>query len=109
VVTLGNEPAGEQQELGDGLRMIGFPVFVDIYGANQGIATSIASDVKTLFEDRYMQVTDYGLTPPVASEEYLEFDSDDVSVTRPPGTGSTDFRRYWRVVGTTARVYYIPD
>lgn len=109
VVTLGDEPHAIDQELGDGLRLIAFPVFVDIYGANQGIATSIASDVKTLFEDRYMQVIDFGLTPPADSAEYLEFDKDDVSVDRPPGTGATDFRRYWRVVRTDARIYYIQD
>jgi hypothetical protein len=77
--------------------------------ANQGIATSIASDVKTLFEDRYMQVKDFTADPPTDSQEYLEFDKDDVSITRPPGTGATDFRRYWRVVNTTARIYYVPD
>lgn len=108
-ITLGDEPAARDWELGGGLRALPFPVHVDVYGANQGIATSIASDVKTLFEDRYMQVKDFTADPPVDSQEYLEFDKDDVSITRPPGTGATDFRRYWRVVNTTARIYYVPD
>jgi hypothetical protein len=82
---------------------------VDIFGANQGIATSIASNVKTLFENRYMYVTDFTADPPVPSQEYLEFDSDDVSISRPPVQGASDFRRYWRIVNAVAQVYYIPD
>jgi hypothetical protein len=109
VITVGDEPAARSQELGDGLRMIAFPVYVDIFGANQGIATSIASDVKTLFENRYMYVTDFTADPPVPSQEYLEFDSDDVSISRPPVQGASDFRRYWRIVNAVAQVYYIPD
>jgi hypothetical protein len=109
VISLGDEPPAESQELGDGIRMIAYPVEIDIYGANQGIATSIASDIKTLFENRYMYVTDFTADPPVASQEYLEFDHEDVSISRPAQQGASDFRRYWRVVSTIAQVYYLPD
>ena len=108
-ITLGDEPAAVDLEMGDGLREIAYPVFVDVYGANASIATSIASDVKTLLEDTYLQVKDFTASiPGVPSNEQIELDKDDVSVERPPAaSGLNDFKRYWRVVKTTARVHYI--
>lgn len=107
-ITLGDEPPAEDEELGDGIRSISFPVFVDIYGANQAIALSIASDVKTLFEDVAMPVTDFSTVVPGPSEEYLQFDKDDVEVERPTAAlGATDFKRYWRVVKALAVVHYV--
>lgn len=110
-VTLGDEPSAEDLELGDGLREISFPVYVDVYGANQSIAASIASDVKTLLEDCYLQVLDFTASAAgTPTQERIELDKDDVTVEKPPvGQGTSDFRRYWRVVRTTARVQYIQD
>lgn len=108
-ITLGDEPASQDQELGDGLRAIEFPVFVDVYGANQSIAASIASDIKDLLEDVYMQVRDFTTDPAgVETSEYLELDKDDLSIEKPAAAaGVSDFRRYWRVVKTIARVHYV--
>lgn len=110
-ITLGDEPSAVDQELGDGLREIAFPVYVDIYGANQSIAASIASDVKHLLEDCYLQVRDYTASAAGAeTTERIELDKDDVTVEKPPvGQGTSDFRRFWRVVRTQARVQYIQD
>lgn len=110
-ITLGDEPSALDLEMGDGLREIAFPVFVDIYGANQSIAASIASDVKHLLEDRYLQVLDYTTSSAgVATAERIELDKDDVSVEKPQAAQNvSDFRRFWRVVKTTARVQYIED
>ncbi len=110
-ITMGDEPAAEDLEMGDGLREIAFPVFVDVYGANQSIAASIASDVKHALEDVYLTVLDYvASTSGEPTDERIEFNKDDVSVEKPDATtGMQDFRRFWRVVKTTARVHYIED
>lgn len=110
-ITLGDEPSAEDEELGDGLRVIKFPLFVDIYGADQSIAASIASDVKRLLEDLYLPVRDYTTVPGGAvSSEYLELDKDDVVIEKPQATlGLADFKRYWRVVKTMAQVHYVQD
>lgn len=108
-ITLGDEPSASDEELGDGLRSLRYPVFVDVYGDNQAIALSVASDAKTLFEDRYMPVTDFtGGDPGVASPEYLEFDKDDALLLRPATSlVATDFRRHWRIVKAMATVHYV--
>jgi len=109
-ITLGEEPAALDEELGDGLRSIEFPVYVDVYGANQSIAASIASDVKHLLEDKYMPVLDFTASAAgTPTHERIELDKDDVKVEKPPTVAAQDFRRYWRVVTTTARVFYIED
>lgn len=110
-ITLGDEGAAEDEELGDGLRELAYPLFVDVYGANQSIAASIASDIKTLLEDHYMPVLDFTANEVgVPTTERIELDKDDVTVERPGAAiGAVDFRRFWRVVKTTVRVHYIED
>lgn len=110
-ITLGDEPAADDEELGDGLRVIRFPVFVDVYGENQSIASSIASDVKRLLEDAYMPVLDFtSQVNGVATTEYLELDKDDLLVERPDAAaGLADFRRHWLVVKAMAQVHYVQD
>lgn len=108
-ITLGDEGAAEDEELGGGLRELAYPLFVDVYGANQSIAASIASDVKDILEDRYFPVLDFTTDPVgVPTSEYIELDKDDLTVERPGAAASaTDFRRYWRVVKSTVRVHYV--
>jgi hypothetical protein len=110
-ITLGDEGAAEDEEMGDGLRELVYPLFVDCYGASQSIAVSIASDIKTLLEDRYMVVRNFTTNPlGVATTEQIELDKDDVSVERPSASlGASDLRRYWRVVKTSVRVHYVQD
>lgn len=108
-ITLGDEPAADDEEMGDGSRVIAYPLFVDVYGENQSIAVSIASDVKHLLEDLYLPVLDYTTsTSGTSTEEYLELDKDDLLVQTPPAAATmADFRRYWRVVKTIAQVHYV--
>lgn len=117
-VTLGDEPASDDQELGGGLQQLAIPVFVDVYGANQSIAQSIASDVKDLFEDVYMQVKDFSATSldednnpvsdPQDTNDQLELDKDDLMVEKPQiALAAVDVRRHWRVVKTFARINYV--
>lgn len=106
-VTLGDEPPAEDLELGGGLIEVAFPVYVDVYGANQSIAVSIASDVKAILEDRFLTVCDYTARPPAPTDEVIALDKEDIDVSRPQAAlGSQDFKRYWRVVKASARVHY---
>lgn len=108
-ITLGDEGPALDEELGDGLRQLEYPLFVDVYGANQSIAASIASDVKDILEDRYFAVRDFTASPVgVPTSEQIELDKDDLTVERPGASmGAADFRRYWRVVKSTVRVHYV--
>lgn len=106
-VSLGDEPHGADQEMGDGLKAVDFPLFVDIFGVDQSISQAIASDVKDLLEDHYQQVMDHADDPPTSTNEQIECDKDDVMVVQPQAAlEATDIRKQWRVVKTIARVYY---
>lgn len=108
VVTLGDEPAAEDLEMGSTFREVAIPLFVDVYGANQSIAVSIASDIKDICEDAYLVVRDHTQVPPAPTNEVIELDKDDVGVSRPSASiGAQDFKRYWRTVNTLARVSYL--
>jgi hypothetical protein len=111
-ITLGDEPADSALELGSaqgGLWSTEYPVFVDVYGANHSIATSIASDVKTILGDLSLLVRDYTADGEgVAIEEHLIVERETVSVERPSASlGTVDLRRYWRAVKAMATVYYL--
>lgn len=107
-ITFGDEPPTQAEELGDGLRSVAYPLQVDVYGANQSIAASIASDVKDLLSDAHLAVRDFTADAAgVVTSDYIEIDRDGVSVLRPPGTaGISDFRRFWRIVEATALTYH---
>jgi hypothetical protein len=106
-VTLGDEPGVVDWEMGNGLRLVEYPLFIDVYGANQSIAQSIASDARDLLDDRYLLVKDFIQRPPVETDEQIELLHEDLTVSRPQASlGASDFKRYWRVVRGVARVYY---
>jgi hypothetical protein len=108
IVTLGDEPNAVDEELGDGLRSIEFPTFIDIYGVNQSISQAIASDVKDLLEDKYTPVLDFAEDPPALTSELIELNKDDLLIVHPQSAlAATDVRKQWRVVKTFARVHYI--
>jgi hypothetical protein len=106
-ITLGDEPGNTDWEMGTDLRLVEYPVYVDIYGTNQSIAQSIAADVRDVLDDHYMWVKDFTQRPPVDTAEQIELLHEDIEIRRPQASlGSTDFKRYWRVVRAIARVYY---
>lgn len=105
-ITLGDEPPTEDWELGGGLREIEYVTFVDIYGANQAVAQSLASDIKDLFDDVYLHVKDHTTSPATDTVEQIELDKEDCFVEKPAAAlTAQDFKRYWRVVKTITRVY----
>lgn len=106
-ITLGDEPADQDEEMGDGLKSTDFPLFVDVYGENATIARAICSDVKSILNDLYLHVIDFTSTP-TQTDEYIEIDKSTVIHETPPASfGATDFRKHWRVVKAIATTYFV--
>ena len=110
-ITLGDAPAAELEELGDGLWSIPYVVFIDVYGDNGSVAVSIAEDIRdSIDRDKCVYVSDFtDPNNPVVTTNYVQFERV-VGPERPPASASSqDFRRYWRIVKATARLYYSPE
>lgn len=107
-VTLGDEPANTEEELGGALLSIAYPLFVDVYGTKQSIAVSIACDVKAILFSKAIPLYNYAAEPRVKVDgAYIEFEEVEGPM-RPPvslAAGADDFRRYWRVVRAEAVTY----
>lgn len=101
-ITLGDEPPTWEEELGGGVESVNFPVFVDVFGVNETIALSIASDLKDAFRNTVIALMDYTDTSPADSGHRIEFEM--VMVETPQATGVD--RRRWRVVKTIAHTYF---
>lgn len=109
-ITPGDEAADELEELGGGFWHVPIPFFFDVYGDDQSISKSIASDVKALIT-RGVVIPLYDWTtglPVRVPESYVEFEF----VTGPErpvaAQTATDFRRWWHVVKCEAHTYYVP-
>lgn len=93
-------------ELGGPLYRVAMPMSVDVWADLASIATSLASDVKSLLRDAHIPVRDYanGGTPVEGS--YIEPEM--VRISRPPGNViGIDFKKRWRIVGFDARVWFV--
>lgn len=108
VVSFGNEPDDEPQDMGGGLMMVEHTIFVDCLGEKDGIALSLASDVKDLLAGRapgttrYVTVVDQRTTTPVPGWRCELAD-----VYRTEGNPAT--RRYWQIVKATAQITYTSE
>lgn len=102
-LTLGDEPADRDEELGAGLRSCAYTVFVDVYGADAPTAISIASDVRDLLRDQIIALADYTTDVNGATTaSTIEFET---VIIEKPATVVLD-NRHWRVVKATATLYY---
>lgn len=107
-ITIGDEPAAEDMEIGDGIKSIKYPLFVDIYGEKRPIALSIGSDVKDLLSDRYLYVVDFTAAVPVTSTEQIEIEKESVFMETPEAVASAeDIRKNWIVVKAMVTVFYV--
>lgn len=107
-ITLGDAGVDDLQQLGGGYYELELPVFFDVYGENQGIAQSIASDVKDVVNYQLsIPVKDYtSSTAGTDTTELILFD--DISgPERPPASQiAADVRRHWRLVRGRVCVYH---
>lgn len=110
-VSFGDEPDDEPQELGGGLTLVTYVVFVDVVGENEAIALAIASDLKDRLAgrmpgtSRFSPVFSYRVNPrtPVDGHK-LEFT--DVVRTKPD---NVDYRRNWQAVKSTVEMTYVGE
>lgn len=104
-VTIGNEPEDLAEELGAGLTSCEYVLFVDVYGIDQSVAVSIASDIKDLLKNTIIGLLDYtsNATGDATTAE-IEFDS--VVIDKPIVAATGPDKRYWRIVKAIARLYF---
>lgn len=109
-ITPGDEQQDELGELGGGLWHVAIPFFFDVYGEDQSISKSIASDIKSLLtRGTVIPLYDWTTGTPVqANGAYIEFEFV-LGPERPPvAQTASDFRRYWQIVKCEAHTYYYP-
>jgi hypothetical protein len=107
VVTLGNLDITDEEELGaasGGLSSMAYPVFFDIYMDEQSLSVAVADDIRDIFENLHLPLIDQ-ITGGLVPNAKISFE-DTVGPERPDAAGGEGFRRYWRVVKTTARLYF---
>lgn len=105
-ITIGDEPEDLEEELGAGLMSCEYVLFVDVYGIDQSIAVSIAGDIKDLLRNKLIALRSY--TTVIAGTETadtIEFDS--VVIDKPATAAAGPDKRYWRIVKSIARLYYV--
>jgi len=102
-VTIGEEGEERLEEMGGLLTSAPIALFVDVYGENQAISLSIASDIMDILRwQRTLVLQDFTTGSAVASNELIELD--DIVRERPTDPG--DYRKNWNVVKATCRVFY---
>lgn len=109
-ITPGDEDEDRLVEMGGGFWEVPIPFFFDVYGDDQSISKSIASDIKSLLtRGTCIPLFDWTTGTPIqVPESYIEFELV-IGPERPPAAQqATDFRRFWSVVKSEAHTYYVP-
>lgn len=106
VISWGDEPDWNAEELGGGLVSVQHVLYVDVVGVNDPIALAIAADIKDVLSgadghSRFHRIRDYAQDPP-AEVPGWQAEVEDVIRERP----TADWRRYWQTIKATATVYY---
>jgi hypothetical protein len=105
-ITIGDEAEDLDEEMGAGLQSCAYALFVDIYGADNSSAVSIASDIKDLLKNMYLPLRDYTTVSGGAPTEHM-IELEDVTVERATtSTGAID-KRFWRIVKAMAVLYFV--
>ncbi len=113
-VSLGDVTNDEDEELGagavgadgrPGLRSAWYPVFLDVYMAEQSLADAICDDLRYAFDSQTFPLINQITGLP--SDETIEIE-EVIGPDRPTiGQGSLDqFKRYWRIMRLGTRMYY---
>jgi hypothetical protein len=99
----GGEPADLEEELGGGLRSCDYVFFIDIVCQARSIAESAASDVKGMFQFKFLPTRDFSTNPAgdLVDGEYLEFEN--TLIDHPANQPD---RRHWRSIVLIACAYF---
>lgn len=104
-VTMGDSTASEAFELGGGLYMRSYAVFVDVYGESEPVGAAIADDIRDSLTDHLIALKDFTYTSAgEVTDAQVEFES--VMTERVPTATTTLDKRTWRSVKATAVVYF---
>lgn len=106
-VSLGDVVSDKDEELGaeaGGLRSGFYPVFVDVYMAEQALADAICDDLRDIFDSAIFPLVDQ--ITQTDSAEKIEIESC-MGPDKPGALNAGDpFKRYWRVMRLGVRLYY---
>lgn len=107
-LSLGNVTGDSDEELGareGGLRSGWYPVFIDVYMAEQALADAICDDIRAIFDTQVFPLVNQITGAPSAEQIDVE---EVLGPDRPPGAGvgGDQFKKYWRVMKMGVRVYY---
>lgn len=106
-ISLGNGLNDEDMELGGatgGLRSGWYPVFIDVYMAEQALTDAICDDIRDIFDSQLFPLINQITSAPSAEQIEVE---EVLGPDRPAGTFAAEqFKRYWRVMKLGVRVYY---
>lgn len=108
-ITLGNEPAEKVEQLGGGLSSIHYPLYVDVYGENQGITTSICNDAHDALFLQVIPIYDYSTDPRSAVPgSYVQFESVTGPFMPPQAeiSATDSLRRFWRTLQADAWTFF---
>jgi hypothetical protein len=102
-VTIGDEPADLDEQLGGGLVSVEYPVLVDVFGESYSLSQSLAADVKDALSRRVIPAYDWSNGGPTLLDgSLIEFV--DVSGPRTPASSQAlaGAARHWRVLTAIA-------
>lgn len=106
-VSLGDVVNDKDEELGaeaGGLRSGFYPVFVDVFMAEQALADAICDDLRDMFDCAIFPLVNQ--ITQIDSGEKIEIESC-MGPDRPGTLNAGDpFKRYWRVMRLGVRLYY---
>lgn len=104
-VSIGDQGADEEYELGGGISTCSYTLFVDIYGENEPIGVAIGDDIKDALTDTIIALRDFTTDAAgVDTEAQIEFEM--VIVETVPTATSTLDKRSWRSVKATAVCFF---
>lgn len=104
-VSIGDQGEDAAYELGGGLTVCPYVVFVDVYGESEPIGIAISEDIKEALNYEIVALRDFTTDAAgVETSGQIEFES--VIVETIPTATTTLDKRSWRSVKATAVCYY---
>lgn len=106
-VSIGDVANDEDAELGailGGLRSAWYPIFIDVYMAEQSLSDAVCDDIRSIFDTKIFPLVNQVTS--VNSDEVIEIE-EVLGPDRPPAAGSAEaFKRNWRIMRLGVRLYY---
>jgi hypothetical protein len=105
-VSLGDYANDDDEELGaalHGTRSAAYPVFIDVYMAEQALSQAICDDIRDIFTDKSLYLVDQ--ITQVPTDQLIQVENVD-GPSRIPGVAADQFRKYWRAMRIDCRLFF---